>query len=378
MKKILNLYIIREIAFPFSMSLLILTFILLIGRILQLMDLMVNKGVEFISIVKLILYLLPFFLIFTIPIALLISVLMAFGRLSGDSEIVVMKASGVSLYQFLQPVLVLALLATLLTGLFSLFVAPSSNHATKNLLFSIIQQKASAGIKEKVFNDDFSGLVIYADRIPADGERMDAVMIYDTRLTSDPSTIIARTGRLYSNPKSMSVILRLENGSIHSVDFEHSSYKKTEFSTYDIQLDMAAVTAKPEKSTAELGVRELIEKRASLAESREKREIAVEIHKKFAVPFACIIFGVLGVPLGITSSRSGKSRGFMVGIIIVLLYYMLQLGGEALAETGRMPAVLGVWAPNMVFALFAIGVFTLSARETPLGRITRKFRKIAG
>ncbi len=131
MKRILNSYIIKEIAFPFFMSLLILTFILLIGKILQLMDLMINKGVDFLSIVKLILYLMPSFLTFTIPISLLISVLMAFGRLSGDSEIVVMKASGVSLYQLVQPVLFVAVTAALVTSVFSLISCPDQQSCHK-------------------------------------------------------------------------------------------------------------------------------------------------------------------------------------------------------------------------------------------------------
>jgi lipopolysaccharide export system permease protein len=376
MKRILNSYIIKEIAFPFFMSLLILTFTLLIGKILQLMDLMINKGVDFSSIVKLILYLMPSFLTFTIPISLLISVLMAFGRLSGDSEIVVMKASGVSLYQLVQPVLFVAVTAALVTSVFSLIVAPISNHATKNLLFSIIQQKASAGIKEKVFNDDFSGLVIYAERIPASGESMESVLIYDTRMTDDPSTIVARDGRLYSNPNAMSVTLRLENGSIHTVDPGKSNYRKTDFSTYDIQLDLAAISAKPvEKSKTELKVRELLKKKSKLEDSKEYRELTVELHKKFTVPLACIIFGVLGVPLGITSRRSGKSRGFSLGIGIVLSYYVLQLGGDALGETGRIPPVLGVWAPNMIFFVLTVIVFIISAREIHLGIMDRIGKK---
>lgn len=376
MKRILNSYIIKEIAFPFFMSLLILTFILLIGKILQLMDLMINKGVDFLSIVKLILYLMPSFLTFTIPISLLISVLMAFGRLSGDSEIVVMKASGVSLYQLVQPVLFVAVTAALVTSLFSLIVAPISNHATKNLLFSIIQQKASAGIKEKVFNDDFSGLVIYAERIPASGESMNSVLIYDTRMTDDASTIVARDGRLYSNPNAMSVTLRLENGSIHTVDPAKSNYRKTDFSTYDIQLDLASISAKPvEKSKTELKVRELIKKKSKLEDSKEYRELTVELHKKFSVPLACIIFGVLGVPLGITSRRSGKSRGFSLGIGIVLSYYVLQLGGDALGETGRIPPVLGVWAPNMIFGVLTLIAFIVSAKEIRLSIMDRIRKK---
>ncbi len=373
MKRILNRYIIREISFPFFISLLILTFILLIGKILQLMELMVNKGVGFPAIGQLVLYLMPSFLIFTIPIALLISVLTALGRLSADSEVVVMKASGVSLYQLVQPIVAISLAASLVTAALGMFVAPYSNQASKSLLFSIIQNKASVGIKEKVFNDDFSGLVIYADRIPSDGESMESVFIYDTRLTSEPSTILAHRGRLYSNPQSMSVTLRLEDGSVHSVNASLAAYKKTAFKSYDIQLDIATVTAKPAgKSKVELSLRELARMRHTADKPKERREFTTEYHKKFAVPFACLIFGLLGVPLGITSRRSGKSRGFSVGIGIVLLYYVMQLAGDALGETGRISPVIGAWAPNIIFLAAAMLAFLLAANEIPPGRIIHR------
>lgn len=377
MKRILNTYIIKEISFPFFISLLILTFILLIGKILQLMELMVNKGVGFPAISKLILYLMPSFLIFTIPIALLISILTAFGRFSADSEVVVMKSSGISLYQLVKPIVAISVAASLVTAALGMLVAPYSNNASKSLLFSIIQNKASVGIKEKVFNDDFTGLVIYAERIPVDGESMESVFIYDTRLTSEPSTILAQRGMLYSNPQSLAVTLRLENGSIHSVNSSLASYKKTEFKSYDIQLDLTAVTARPSgKSKSELGLRELARLRNTMEESKERRELTTEYHKKFAVPLACLIFGVLGVPLGITSRRSGKPRGFSVGIGIVLLYYIMQLAGDALGETGRISPVVGAWAPNVVFLAATLAVFVLAANEIPPRRIFQKLRNI--
>ncbi len=372
MNKILNSYILREISFPFFMSLIILTFVLLIGQILQIMDMMVNKGVSTLDIAQLVLFLMPKFLVFTIPIALLIATLIGLGRLSGDNEIIVMKASGIGLYQIIRPIMVLAMATAIATAILSLFIAPSSNDAMKNLLFSILQHRASIGLKEKVFNGEFKGLVIYADHIPASGELMQGVLISDSRMGNETSTIIAQTGKLYSNEKAMSVTLRLENGSIHSVNTSHSNYKKTAFSSYDIQLDLATPGGgNVNKSISELSIRDLIKNRAHQENPQRQREFTIELHKKFSVPLACFIFGILGVPLGITSSRSGKSRGFTVGIVIVLLYYVLQLGGEALGETGRIPAVLGVWTPTVIFAIGSLVLFIMAAKEIQLGRILR-------
>ena len=162
MFKIINRYILKEISIPFFLTLFVFTFILLMGKILQLMDLMVNKGVSFIDISKLILFLMPSFLVFTIPTAFLISILIGLGRLSGDNEITVFKASGISLYQLLFPIAVASLIAFIMTAVITFFLVPHSNYATRNLLFDIARQKASIGIKEKVFNDDFKDLVLYA------------------------------------------------------------------------------------------------------------------------------------------------------------------------------------------------------------------------
>jgi len=117
-------------------------------------------------------------------------------------------------------------------------LAPSSNSATKSLFFNILKEKASIGIKEKVFNDDFKGLVLYADRIPVEGDYMEGVMVFDNRLTKEPATIIAPQGYLSSNPESMTVSLRLLRGSIHAVASDLKTYKKTEFSIYDVNLDL--------------------------------------------------------------------------------------------------------------------------------------------
>lgn len=370
MNTIINRYLLREIAFPFFMTLMVFTFVLIIGKILQIVDLMVNKGVPLTSILKMILYTMHAFLIFTIPISLLIAVLIGLGRLSGDNEITVMKSSGVSLYQILKPVVFFALLAflfSLTTGL----LAPFSNFAMRNLLFDIVKRKASIGIKEKVFNDDFKGLVIYADRIPVDGDFMEGVLVNDSRLVKEPTTIIAPRGYLISDMKSMKVILRLERGSIHSVESGLKTYKKTDFGSYDVLLDMGSALSETAKSTAkgsvDMTVRELLQNiRKGDFDEAARRDMIIELNKKFSIPLSCLVFAVIGIPLGIVSRRSGKSRGFAVGLFVVASYYTLQLAGEALGETGKLPPVLAVWAPNILVGSLGVYLFLMAAKEKPL------------
>ncbi|MFB3924593.1 MAG: LPS export ABC transporter permease LptF [Syntrophales bacterium] len=375
MFKIINKYILREITFPFLMTLFIFTFVLCIGKILQVMEMMVNKGISFFDVALLMLYIMPSFLIITIPISFLIAVLTSLGRLSSDNEITVLRASGFSLYQVLSPIAMAALVVFLITFVIGFF-APHSNQATKNLLFQIIKQKASIGIKEKIFNDDFRGLVLYADEIPASGDYMSGVLVSDNRLTKEPATIIAKKGYLVSNPQSMTVTLRLMDGSIHSVDTNLQNYKKTEFSSYDVNLDLKTAVAgdgnSVKKGSVDMTIGELLKniKNPSVKEN-EARDMIIELHKKFSIPLSCFVFAILAIPFGIVSRRSGKSRGFTVGLFIVVIYYTMQLAGEALGETGKISPVLAVWMPNVVLGGAGLYFFLMAARERPLGLIRR-------
>ena len=249
MFKIIDRYILKEIAYPFFLILFVLTFVLLMGKIIQLMDLMVNKGVSFIDISKLFLLLTPSFLILTIPISLLISILIGLGRLSGDNELTVLKASGMSLYKLVGPVAVASLIAFTITAVTSLFLVPQSKYATKNLLFNVAKKKASIGIKEKVFNDDFKGILLYAETIPVHGDFMQGVIISDTRISKEPSTIIAERAYLVSDPQLMTLTLRLQNGSTHTVDKMLKNYRKMDFSSYDVNLDIESSIAEAKKAS---------------------------------------------------------------------------------------------------------------------------------
>ena len=366
--KIIDRYILREISLPFFMSLGIMTFVLLLGKILQLMDLMVNKGVTVLAIASLVFFLLPYFLLFTIPIALLLAILTGLGRLTADNEIIVMKGAGLSLYRLLYPIALASGLAFLITLSLSLFFVPTSNYATKNLLFNIVRQNASAGIKEKIFIDNFKGLLLYANHIPADGKYMEGVIISDNRIGREPSTIFADKAYLISDPQSMLVSLRLEGGSTHIIDLKRKSYRKIDFSSYDINLDLESspeeLNKKAAKSSTEMTSAELMAQiNAPGGDEAAKRELAVELNKKFTMPLTCLIFGLLGLSVGVRVRKSARARGLTMGLVIVLLYYLVQLCGTALTETGKISAWLGLWFPTLLFALAGVYLLTKAAQE---------------
>ena len=368
MPKIIDRYILNEIALPFFMILFILTFVLLMGKIMQLMDLMVNKGVQIGDIALLILYLMPSFLLFTIPISLLFAIMMALGRLSMDNEIMVLRACGTSLYKLASPILFAALICFVASLVTSYLLVPKGNYAAKMLLYNLARQKASLGIKEKVFIDDFKGILLYADKVPVKGNVMEGVLISDQRLGTDASTIVAQRAYLISSPESMTVTLRLENGSTHMVDKQLDKYRKMDFTVYDVKLDLGASLAggKTEKVSTEMTAAEIAEqmKKPRLKDA-DVRELAIELYKKMSIPASCLVFAILAVPLGIRKHRSAKSRGFAVGLMAVLAYYLLRLGGEALVETGKLPILVGTWMPVVLFGLAGVHLFMAAAREVP-------------
>jgi lipopolysaccharide export system permease protein len=376
MHRLINRYILKEIAVPFCMILFVLTFVLLMGKILQVMDLMINKGIGFTDIARLMLFLVPSFLMFTIPISLLIAILIGLGRLSGDNEWTILKMSGISLYRLALPVAFAALAAFLMTLATTIFLVPYGNLASKALLFEMARQKASIGIREKVFIDDFQGIVLYAEKIPVHGDFLEKVLISDSRVSSEPSTIVARRAYLVSNPDTMVITLRLEDGSTHTVDASLNRYRKMDFRFYDVRLDLASPIAgdknKKIKSSTEMSLAELtsILRNRGIGEAA-LRELAIELNKKLTIPVSCLVFALIGMPLGIRAHRSVRSRGFTIGLFLVLVYYLFRLSGEALVETGRLSPGIGTWTPNLIFAAAGILLFSLSAKEMSLRQLFR-------
>jgi lipopolysaccharide export system permease protein len=260
-------------------------------------------------------------------------------------------------------------IAFISTSIITLFLVPQSNYATKIHLYNVSKQKASIGIREKVFVDYFKGLLIYAEKIPLDGAFMEGVLIADTRLTDEPNTIIAKKGYLISDPKALTVTLRLENGSTHAVNPNLQNYRKMDFAVYDVNLDIGSALFDEknlkEKSSGEMTVLELRERLGKIGlEKQLLREVAIELNKKLSVPMSCLILGLLGVPLGIRTHRSAKSWSISIAFALVVLYYMLQLGGEALVQTGRVTPLIGTWVPNLVFGLAGVILFSMTAKET--------------
>lgn len=368
MKKTAFLYILKEILPIFLIGLMTFTFILLMDKILKLIELIVTRGGSLSQVLMLLLFISPSFLIFTIPISFLLATLLSFGRLSGDSEITAFKASGMSLYQLYLPVLLFSIGTYLLTTFLVLYGLPWGNRGFKATLYLMAQSRADIEIKERVFNDVFDGFVLYVDKVPIHEKKMEGILIHDEREKEKINTIFAREGFLVNNPKSREIVLRLLNGDIHRFDPLTNTYQKMKFDTYDLRLELAKTFAALEKKLKEHemsidDIKEKMAKRRSSGEDVTPQE--VELHKRYAIPFSCLVFGLLGVPLGIQPRRSGRSYGFVLSLLILLTYYISLSASEILALRKVIPPFLSGWTPNLLFGMFGLYLLIKASKESP-------------
>jgi lipopolysaccharide export system permease protein len=389
MKKTTYLYILKEII-PISLiGLMTFTIILLMDKIFKLIELIINRGGNVTNILMLLMFITPSFLTLTIPVSVLLGTLLALGRLSGDSEIIAFKASGISLYQLFIPVFVLSISAFLITSFLLFYGLPWGNRGFVATLYVIAQSKPEFEIKERVFNDMFNGVVVYVDKIPIQGKKMEGILIYDERNKQNVNTIFAKEGFLITDPTSQEMVLKLLHGDVHRFEPKTMAYQKLQFDTYDLKIEMRKSFAAMEKKLKEheMGIDEIKEKIEKMKQQgQDTTPQEVELHKRYAIPFACIVFGLIGVPLGIQPRRSGRSYGFVFSIFILLAYYVSLIAFEMLAVKKAVPAFLAGWFPTFLFGSLGLYLLIKAANESPfkpavwviegLDLLQKKWRKV--
>lgn len=372
---ILHRYVAREMAVPFGLGFVVFTLILFMQQVLKLVEMILNKGVPVATVAELVAYVLPSFLGLTVPMATLLAILVAFGRLSGDSEVTAMKGCGISLYQLYPPVLLLALAAYGASTLLSLYAVPWGKQGFKRIVFEIANSRAEAGIKERVFNTDFDGLTLYVDRADIRGSRLTGVFIADRREGSRPTIIVASEGQIVSDPQVKVVTLHLVGGTIQRPGRDPSTYHRAEFEAYDLGLDVAGALAGFQRSALKFADLSLEEMKAELRAlghgdaSRNRKLVAY--YEKFSMPFASLVFAVIGVPLGLHSRRSGRATGYPLAILVFLVYYVLLSFGETLGGGGHLPPALAVWLPNLTLGAAGLVLFRAAALEGRLPLLDR-------
>jgi lipopolysaccharide export system permease protein len=372
--KIITKYLLKEILTPFGITLTVFTLIFILGNLMQLIEMIVQKGVGVFNIVRLLGYTLPFLMVYIIPMSFFVSILLGFLRLASDNEVTALKGSGLSFFQLLPPVLILSLSGTILTGFAAMVAQPWGERSLKNLLFQVAVVQAKVNLKERVFYNEFKELVFYIQKVHGDG-LLEDVFIYDQREKDLPQTIVAKRGWLIPNPKERSLNLRLEDGHIYNVSLNSKSAQTVFFKSYDLFLPLEEIVSnqeKREKSETEMYLPELKERIRQTSPSEKKYyNYQIEYYKKFSLPFACLVLGLIAFPLGLQSRMAGRPWAVVLGGTVFFIYYLFLSLAFSLGERGALPPIIGLWLPNIIVGLVGIYLFRLAYLEKELTWLIR-------
>ena len=359
MPRLLDRYLVREILLPFSLWLLLLTFVLIMPPILQNAEQLIAKGVAWPIVLRVLVTLLPQALGITIPMALLLGILIGLGRLSADREFVALQACGVSIFRVMRPIVVLSLAALVATGYVMIVALPNANQTFRNITFNVIASKAESDIKPRVFFDQFPNRVLYVRDVPPSGGWRD-VFLADATRTGETTAYFARQGRLNVDRVKQTVELVLEQGTRHTTfadkpeEYEGSSFDR-------LVLNMDADTVFPRTQLMKGDNEKTIAELRATAADNAKHGVPTgsqyfTIQQKFSIPTACLVLALIGVALGVSNRKDGKLAGFVVGIGVIFVYYVLLWTSRAGAISNQLWPAFAPWIPNIVLGIVGIGL----------------------
>ena len=349
--RILRTYILKELLQPTAMALVLFTFVLLVGNLVKLTDLLINKGVSPLSILEMFALLVPSLLSYTLPMAVLTGTLLAFGKLSSDREILAMKASGVSFYSISAPVILLGFLVSIGLIPINTHVVPWSHYATRQLLVEIGIRNPTAFLEGGTFIKEFKPYILFIYQV--DGNKLTKIRIYEPKEGFPTRTIVAQRGEFIPVPEERRVTLKLYDGAADEPDIKDpQKFYKLQFRTYAMNLsigegqDPAALGRKPK----DMSLNQLRAEMKKLSgEGIDPVPLRVELHRRFSMAFSPFVFILTGLPLGVTTRRAQRSVGFGLSVIIFVGYYLFLVLGQTLAEKGMISPAPAVWMGNLFF-----------------------------
>jgi LPS export ABC transporter permease LptG/LPS export ABC transporter permease LptF len=363
--RILTRYILGEVVSHALIGAAVFTFVLFTRDLGRILELVVRNSAPLPSVAEVFFFTVPVALTYTIPMGVLVGILIGLSRLAADSEITAMRASGMGVWTFLRVISIFVVVAWLLALGNSVYLAPRSLAALGQLEDNLKSSQASFEVQPRVFYEGFPKIVLYVQDVKAmsGGATWKGVFLADLTDPSAPSISLARQGLLVSQGTD-SLDLHLINGSTHETDPKNpDNYQISTFQTTDIPLQIPASQSSQEHeptSLAEIKFADLLAPTRT-ADPVTRRWHLIEYHRRLALPTACIVLALVGIPLGLSSKKGGKSSGFVITILLVFLYYSISLIGVSFARQGRISPAAGVWLADFVF--LAGGAFLLWQSE---------------
>jgi lipopolysaccharide export system permease protein len=359
---IIHRYILSEIIPGFLVNILVFTGVMLMARAMQLANLVIARGVSPLQVLEIFMLAAPRILTMSLPMGTLLAVLTAFMRFSADSELTVLQASGLSIYQMSPPVFAFGAVTAGLTALFSLWLAPAAGWRFKNELLDLAKTRADLAIVEQTFIRSFPGLVIYVGQMALTGGEMAQIFINDARRAGEKAVISARRGRLGLDREAGVLVFELAEGVIDRVQEDRETTDSIFFNTYELKVSPGGDMAGQNESglfrgRAETPTWELEAAADRLGNPEASRAYSLEWHERWARPAAAFLMTLIGLPLGASFRARGRNFPFLTALVIFVLYYVVSSLGWSLGELGQLSPFLGIWTANALLA--GLGFFLL-------------------
>lgn len=355
-------YVLAELIVPFALTLGVFLLVLTMQQGLRFMEWIINRGLGLDVVAKLVLYLLPLMLVLALPVATLIASASAFNRLAGDRELLALWALGVSPWRLLRPVVLFAGAIGLSASVLLNVGEPVGGESLRELAVNLLgQEHAAVVIEEGRFQPLEGGLILYVRQAPRPAE-FDGVFVFDYRNPDDPQFAVASRGLMAVNPITRDLELTLKQGSLHRKPEPDTPYQRILFDDYLRRIDLSSLLRAPIAEQRDIAA---IKRHLRNGEPVGPDELsrAVTYDGYHALPVACLLFAVLGLPLGMISSRGGRFGGFVAGLAAILAYYLLMTVASSLARTQLLPPLAAAWLPNGT--LFALALLLLAWWFTP-------------
>jgi LPS export ABC transporter permease LptF/LPS export ABC transporter permease LptG len=379
MPRLIDRYLLREVVPPFLVGLLLTVFVLLMNQVLLLADLFIDKGVPLLQVLRVLGLLIPSIVVFALPMAVLMGILGGLARLSADSEIVAFRSLGIGPRRLAWPLLVFGLCGFFVTLPLALYIAPRANDAWVRTMTRSVLARVRLDVEPLEFNETLPDMVFLVRDVGRDKVWHD-VFAYMAKDPSNPRLVMARSGTIRLFPEQQRAILELTDGHVYAgPPAAPGEDTLTSFERLEEEIDVEGLfpSATYEKRVREKDVGELVRDLKSLEAaspagkpvSRQIRAHRIEIHKKLALPAACLVFALIGLPLGVMTGRAGRTAGFSIGLVIIVIYYALITAGETMAMDGRLSAFLGMWGPDIVLAAAGAWLFAGLARGSRRNRV---------
>lgn len=361
--KILSRYLRREVLVHAALGLLLFTFVIFLRDLGRLLQVVVESSSG--RIFEVMADLLPTALVFALPMAVLVGILIGLSRLAADNEILALRASGLSNGQLLRPLAVFIGIAWLLALATGLWIAPAANRQFLRVEARLRNAQIAYAVQPRIFIESIPKLVVYVGDTRDGGQLWRQVFVADMHRAGAPAITLARSGRLVRNgPQALQ--LHLVDGASYQLSHKRrSQLLLSSFNSSDIPLPLPPLRA-PHLPWAARTTPALL---SLFRNSSQWREARIELYRRLALAFACLMLPLVGLPLGFSTRKSGKSGGFVVALVLVLVYYILLISGIALAHQQRVPPALGVWGANLVFLIAGLLMLTRAAHiPTALAR----------